>query len=163
MIHEGKSQLRGFPREFAEYSKGALRCRGFAWEGGAKLAPLHLGEFGELGADSGCRGSGRFTRPGDQQRQGAGGGEHVSGVALDDLTYQAGLAANRAVIIKETNTNPEMRAAAENLVPVTLELGGKSPVIVGRTASGAAALEKATDSIMMGKMTNAGQILKNCR
>jgi len=37
-------------------------------------------------------------------------------VALDDLTYQAALAANRATIIKETNTNPEMRAAAENAV-----------------------------------------------
>jgi hypothetical protein len=28
-------------------------------------------------------------------------------VALDDLTYEAGLAASRATIIKETNTNPE--------------------------------------------------------
>ena len=37
-------------------------------------------------------------------------------VALDDLTYEAGLAANRATIIKETNTNPELRAAAENAV-----------------------------------------------
>src|SRR6266513_3902821 len=37
-------------------------------------------------------------------------------VALDDLTYQAGLAANRATIIKEANTNPEMRAAGENAV-----------------------------------------------
>src|SRR5436189_75528 len=37
-------------------------------------------------------------------------------VALDDLTYEAGLAANRATIIKETNTNPEMRAAGENAV-----------------------------------------------
>ncbi|MBO0695164.1 MAG: hypothetical protein J2P56_03585, partial [Verrucomicrobia bacterium] len=37
-------------------------------------------------------------------------------VALDDLTYEAGLAANRAVIIKETSTNPEMRAAGENAV-----------------------------------------------
>src|SRR6184192_3123333 len=37
-------------------------------------------------------------------------------VALDDATYQAGLAANRATIIKETNTNPEMRAAGENAV-----------------------------------------------
>src|SRR5437667_1228460 len=36
--------------------------------------------------------------------------------ALDDLTYEAGLAANRATIIKETNTNPEMRAAGENAV-----------------------------------------------
>jgi thimet oligopeptidase len=37
-------------------------------------------------------------------------------VALDDLTYQAGLAANKATIIKETNTNPAMRGAAENAV-----------------------------------------------
>src|SRR5215468_1939557 len=37
-------------------------------------------------------------------------------VALDDVTYEASLAANRSVIIKETNTNPEMRGAAENAV-----------------------------------------------
>jgi thimet oligopeptidase len=37
-------------------------------------------------------------------------------VALDDVTYQATLAANKATIIKETNTNPAMRTAAENAV-----------------------------------------------
>jgi thimet oligopeptidase len=37
-------------------------------------------------------------------------------VALDDVTYQASLAGNKATIIKETNTNPAMRAAAENAV-----------------------------------------------
>jgi thimet oligopeptidase len=37
-------------------------------------------------------------------------------VALDDLTYQAGLAANRATLIKETNTNPAMRSAAEDAI-----------------------------------------------
>src|SRR5262245_15105872 len=37
-------------------------------------------------------------------------------VALDDVTYQAALAANRATLIKETNTNPAMRTAAENAV-----------------------------------------------
>jgi thimet oligopeptidase len=37
-------------------------------------------------------------------------------VALDDVTYEASLAANMATIIKETNTNPAMRAAAENAV-----------------------------------------------
>jgi thimet oligopeptidase len=37
-------------------------------------------------------------------------------VALDDLAYQAGLAANKATIIKETNSNPAMRSAAENAV-----------------------------------------------
>ncbi len=47
-----------------------------------------------------------------------------------------------------------MRAAAENLVPVTLELGGKSPVIVGQGGD----MQKTTDRIMAGKMMNAGQI-----
>ncbi|HWY50180.1 MAG TPA: M3 family metallopeptidase [Chthoniobacterales bacterium] len=37
-------------------------------------------------------------------------------VALDDLTWQAGNAANKVVIIKESNTNEKMRAAAENAV-----------------------------------------------
>jgi coniferyl-aldehyde dehydrogenase len=47
-----------------------------------------------------------------------------------------------------------MRAAAENLVPTTLELGGKSPVIVGRTAEMALTAKR----VMMGKTLNAGQI-----
>lgn len=47
-----------------------------------------------------------------------------------------------------------MKAAAENLVPVTLELGGKSPVIMGRSAD----YEKAGERIALGKMMNAGQI-----
>lgn len=47
-----------------------------------------------------------------------------------------------------------MRAAAENLVPVTLELGGKSPVIVGRSAD----VGDAAGKIMLGKLMNAGQI-----
>jgi len=47
-----------------------------------------------------------------------------------------------------------MRAAAENLVPVTLELGGKSPTFIGRSANKA----KAGQRIAMGKMMNAGQI-----
>jgi thimet oligopeptidase len=37
-------------------------------------------------------------------------------VALDDLTYPVETAANRATIIKEANTNPAMRAAAENAI-----------------------------------------------
>ena len=47
-----------------------------------------------------------------------------------------------------------MRAAADNLTPVTLELGGKSPTIVGRSAD----LKRAADRIALGKMMNAGQI-----
>ena len=47
-----------------------------------------------------------------------------------------------------------MRAAADNLTPVTLELGGKSPAILGRSAN----FEKAAARIMAGKTLNAGQI-----
>jgi coniferyl-aldehyde dehydrogenase len=47
-----------------------------------------------------------------------------------------------------------MRAAADNLTPVTLELGGKSPAIVGRGANVADAASK----IMGGKLSNGGQI-----
>jgi aldehyde dehydrogenase (NAD+) len=46
-----------------------------------------------------------------------------------------------------------MRAAAENLTSVTLELGGKSPVIVDRTADIAEAAKK----IAWGKSLNSGQ------
>lgn len=46
-----------------------------------------------------------------------------------------------------------MRAAAENLVPVTLELGGKSPVIVADDFDPA----KAAASVAVGKFFNAGQ------
>ncbi|HEX2591498.1 MAG TPA: coniferyl aldehyde dehydrogenase, partial [Rhizomicrobium sp.] len=47
-----------------------------------------------------------------------------------------------------------MKAAAENLVPTTLELGGKSPVIVSKTAN----MDLAAKRVMMGKTLNAGQI-----
>jgi acyl-CoA reductase-like NAD-dependent aldehyde dehydrogenase len=46
-----------------------------------------------------------------------------------------------------------MRAASENLTPVTLELGGKSPAIVGRGI----AIEDAADRVLYGKCLNAGQ------
>jgi thimet oligopeptidase len=39
-------------------------------------------------------------------------------VALDDLTYEAGLTANKVNLIKESNTNAAMRAAGENAVKV---------------------------------------------
>lgn len=45
------------------------------------------------------------------------------------------------------------QAAAKNLTPVTLELGGKSPAIIDESAD----LEKAAKSIAHGKMLNAGQ------
>jgi coniferyl-aldehyde dehydrogenase len=46
-----------------------------------------------------------------------------------------------------------MRAAAANLTPVTLELGGKSPAIVGRGI----AIDEAAARILFGKCLNAGQ------
>lgn len=46
-----------------------------------------------------------------------------------------------------------MRAAAENLTPVTLELGGKSPAIIGPQAR----FDNAVDAIIAGKTLNAGQ------
>lgn len=46
-----------------------------------------------------------------------------------------------------------MKAAANNLIPVTLELGGKSPVIVHKDAN----LDKAAKRIMWGKYINSGQ------
>jgi len=47
-----------------------------------------------------------------------------------------------------------MKAAAENLTSVTLEMGGKSPTIVDKTAD----LKKAAKRIAWGKFVNNGQI-----
>ncbi len=71
-------------------------------------------------------------------------GADFAGLPFDHLLFTGATSVARHV----------MRAAADNLVPVTLELGGKSPVIVGRSAD----IGKTTDAIMAGKMLNAGQI-----
>ncbi|QWL03231.1 coniferyl aldehyde dehydrogenase [Shewanella indica] len=47
-----------------------------------------------------------------------------------------------------------MRAAADNLTPVTLELGGKSPVLITRDMP----METAVERLIYGKCLNAGQI-----
>ncbi len=71
-------------------------------------------------------------------------GQAFSALPLDHLLFTGGTAIGRHV----------MRAAADNLVPVTLELGGKSPVVIGRSADiGHAALR-----VALGKLLNAGQI-----
>ncbi|MGN6667372.1 MAG: coniferyl aldehyde dehydrogenase [Trinickia sp.] len=62
---------------------------------------------------------------------------------FDHLVFTGSTAVGREV----------MRAAAANLTPVTLELGGKSPAIVGPHAR----FDAAVDSIIAGKMLNAGQ------
>lgn len=53
-----------------------------------------------------------------------------------------------------TNIGREvMKAAANNLTPVTLELGGKSPVVIDDDYP----IEKAANSVAFGKFLNAGQ------
>ena len=66
---------------------------------------------------------------------------------FDHLVFTGGTAIGRSV----------MRNAASNLVPVTLELGGKSPVVLSRSAD----LDKAAFSIAVAKATNGGQICIN--
>jgi len=46
------------------------------------------------------------------------------------------------------------RAAAENLTPITLELGGKSPVVIDDSFP----IKRAVDAILTGKTINSGQI-----
>jgi coniferyl-aldehyde dehydrogenase len=74
---------------------------------------------------------------------GADIGAAFSHLPFDHLFYTGSTSVGREV----------MRAAAENLTPVTLELGGKSPCIVGDDAS----LPVAVQSIVYGKLLNAGQ------
>ncbi len=71
-------------------------------------------------------------------------GAEFSSLAFDHMIFTGATSVGRHV----------MRAAADNLVPLTLELGGKSPVILGRSAN----MEKAAMRIMNGKTLNAGQI-----
>ena len=67
--------------------------------------------------------------------------------AFDHLVFTGSTAVARSV----------MRNAAQNLVPLTLELGGKSPVIISRSAD----LAKAAFSIAVAKANNGGQICIN--
>ena len=66
-----------------------------------------------------------------------------SALPFDHLLFTGSTAVGRHV----------MRAASANLTPVTLELGGKSPAIVGPGARFANAVER----ILVGKLFNAGQ------
>jgi len=53
----------------------------------------------------------------------------------------------------DPSTDPVMAAAAKHLASVTLELGGKSPVVVDASAD----LRHAAEHVMWGKLVNAGQ------
>jgi acyl-CoA reductase-like NAD-dependent aldehyde dehydrogenase len=70
--------------------------------------------------------------------------QEFAALPFDHLLFTGSTAVGRHV----------MRAAAENLTPVTLELGGKSPVIIGEDYP----LARAAQRIVWGKLFNAGQI-----
>ncbi|MDX1569462.1 MAG: coniferyl aldehyde dehydrogenase [Xanthomonadales bacterium] len=71
-------------------------------------------------------------------------GQAFSQLAFDHLLFTGSTEVGRHI----------MRAAADNLTPVTLELGGKSPAILGRDVD----LQRAARRIVIGKMMNAGQV-----
>ncbi|NBB16316.1 aldehyde dehydrogenase family protein [Caulobacter sp. SLTY] len=71
-------------------------------------------------------------------------GQAFSELAFDHMIFTGATSIARHV----------MRAAAANLVPLTLELGGKSPVIISRSADMATTAAR----VMNGKTLNAGQI-----
>ncbi|KIK89751.1 coniferyl aldehyde dehydrogenase [Pseudomonas koreensis] len=75
-------------------------------------------------------------------------GEADIGVAFSRLRFDHLLFTGATSIGKHV-----MRAAAENLTPVTLELGGKSPAIVSQDVP----LKDAAERIAFGKTLNAGQ------
>jgi coniferyl-aldehyde dehydrogenase len=70
-------------------------------------------------------------------------GQAFAGLEFDHLLFTGSTAIGRKVY----------QAAAANLVPVTLELGGKSPVVVCPDYD----LAKAARSVAFGKFVNAGQ------
>ena len=71
-------------------------------------------------------------------------GSAFSSLPFDHIFFTGSIPVGRAI----------MRAASENLVPVTLELGGKSPIIIDRGYS----LHTAARRIAYGKCANGGQI-----
>lgn len=76
-------------------------------------------------------------------------GDHVVGSIFSSLPFDHLMFTGSSATARHV-----MRAAAENLVPVTLELGGKSPVVIDRGAP----LGLSAKRIMLGKLLNGGQI-----
>jgi coniferyl-aldehyde dehydrogenase len=71
-------------------------------------------------------------------------GQAFSKLPFDHLVFTGGPGIARDV----------MASAAENLVPVTLELGGKCPVVVGKNAK----LQQVAERVMAMKTLNSGQL-----
>lgn len=74
--------------------------------------------------------------------------------AIEENTYLLSLAFDYIFFTGSPNVGKiVMKAAAEQLIPLTLELGGKSPTIVHHDAN----IEKAVQRISAGKWINCGQ------
>jgi len=71
-------------------------------------------------------------------------GAAFSSLKLDHIIFTGATGIGRLV----------MKAAADNMVPVTLELGGKSPVVVSEKVD----INKAAEAIITGKAMNGGQL-----
>jgi coniferyl-aldehyde dehydrogenase len=71
-------------------------------------------------------------------------GAAFSALPFDHLVFTGSTPVGRAV----------MKAASDNLTPVTLELGGKSPVIIAKGHP----LDHAAAGVAFGKLSNGGQI-----
>lgn len=69
---------------------------------------------------------------------------HFSTLPFDHMVFTGSTAVGKKI----------MRAAAENLVPVTLELGGKSPVVVSESCD----LEETCKRLAIAKSNNGGQV-----
>jgi len=70
-------------------------------------------------------------------------GEYFANLPFDHLLFTGSTSTGQLVA----------KAAAENLTPLTLELGGKSPVVIDKTAS----LKDCASRILYGKLFNCGQ------
>ncbi|NVN37785.1 coniferyl aldehyde dehydrogenase [Komagataeibacter swingsii] len=84
--------------------------------------------------------------PAEQVSVVTGGGE--VGAAFSTLPFDHILFTGSTAVGKKV-----AEAAARNLTPVTLELGGKSPVVIAPGFS----MQRVADRVAFGKLTNAGQ------
>jgi len=70
--------------------------------------------------------------------------QELLALPFDHIYYTGGMAVGKIV----------MKAAADNFASVTLEMGGKSPVIIDKTAD----IENAATKLAWGRVMNAGQV-----
>jgi coniferyl-aldehyde dehydrogenase len=85
----------------------------------------------------------REVFPADQVTVVSGDGSAFSGLPFDHLVFTGSTAVGKSV----------MKAASEHLVPVTLELGGKSPSIIAKGQVN----DRAVSNIVFGKLLSGGQ------